>query len=230
MEQGRKYKGFCADLPVKVGDVVKIPRGVPYRRDGKPRGYTGRKLTVTVAAVFPGWECPVTGKIHTDPKVGWEGSGGYLHDVEINDLPQFTGISPDADMYEKRQKDLTQSIQVGDILLCKWTLTHVRQSTERSSEMQLAFYQVVEKLPRSVRVAPISYDYVGEPRGMRHLVKPCKDGFLGYLPRSTRHRITPQGVKIPQVVRYVDGTPRRTYIATKVVSPTSIHMWDMEAR
>lgn len=97
-----KFIGFHenADLPVKRGDTVTILKGTKIRTTspGITTPYltktAGRTYKVKVDHVLNGMNHPVGHPRHTkgyevhNPSVRWPGTGGYWHEVDINDIPE----------------------------------------------------------------------------------------------------------------------------------------------
>ena len=79
-----------ADLPVKAGDRVWIPKGTSIRNLSRGTYAAGRGYWITVNHVLPGWECE--GEKH-NPKVCWPGTGAYWSEADINDVTFGHGSS-----------------------------------------------------------------------------------------------------------------------------------------
>jgi hypothetical protein len=100
-----KYVGFHedADLPVKRGDTVTIPKGTHLRTTHpqmKDR-VAARTYRVKVDHILPGstdtkheqateppYHFIVTKVPLTNPSVRWAGTGGYWFEADLNDIPE----------------------------------------------------------------------------------------------------------------------------------------------
>lgn len=85
-ENGR-YIGYWEDdkLPIKQGDIVKIPKGtfIHTTHPRKENGPIKRTITVKVNHLLPG--CNHIDR-KSNPSVSWAGSAGYWMRADINDV------------------------------------------------------------------------------------------------------------------------------------------------
>ena len=109
-EDPKKYIGYVPKhlLPLRRGDIVKIPKGtmVENHRTGvKP---AGRTYTVTVSHILSGAEYNdramegpyYDGPQIVNPKIVWAGSGGYWSECDINDIREAICIGPNRSSFE----------------------------------------------------------------------------------------------------------------------------------
>ena len=98
-----KYTGFVKNLPLRKGDVVKIPRGTKFAstHPQKKSGEVGRTCTITVDHVLNGYDHNAWALETQNPEVRWAGSGGYWKWVDINDIREANLA-----LFEEREAEL----------------------------------------------------------------------------------------------------------------------------
>lgn len=98
-----QYKGFVPShkLPLRPGDRVVIPKGIPFKstHPQKGSGVTGRTYTVEINHLLNGYR--VESGRDLNPEVRWAGAGCYWKWVDINDI-RDANLS----LFEAREKEL----------------------------------------------------------------------------------------------------------------------------
>lgn len=91
---GEKFLGHCVDLPVQAGDRVRVKKGTKIRVTYHGVKIAGRNQVVRVDHVLNGstdvamWsrDGATEDRYIANPSIRWAGSGGYWHEVDINDV------------------------------------------------------------------------------------------------------------------------------------------------
>jgi hypothetical protein len=87
-----RFPGYVEDknsYPFKKGDIVIIPKGTYIKTTGgRPDGPAGKTYKVKIDHFISGcyYEDSSYGYRIDNPIVRWAGTGGYWHDVDINDI------------------------------------------------------------------------------------------------------------------------------------------------
>jgi hypothetical protein len=89
-----RYIGYCKDeeIPFKQGETVIIPKGVSIKSTHPTvkRKVAGTTRRVKINHILCGMN-DYDGKPHSNPSVVWAGTGGYWHEVDINDILEANG-------------------------------------------------------------------------------------------------------------------------------------------
>lgn len=96
-----KYLGPCAELPLKRGDEVFIPKGTTVNTIHYGERHAGRAYKVKLHDIHPGM--PAYRDFHsrdaayiqppTTPKLLWAGTGGYWSEADLNEVLAKSEVS-----------------------------------------------------------------------------------------------------------------------------------------